>query len=91
MSGGHFDYVYHKVRAGLEDVTQDEEVKRRWPHVTAALNRLSESLSETLREIEWDLSGDSHIEHDSVFEQEFFRKMYTALWPNPSAGSGPGM
>jgi len=70
MSGGHWDYVQQRIQNDLETVAQDPEVQQRWPMLAQMLGELSESLYETLRAMDWDLSYDSPIPDDTAFDQQ---------------------
>lgn len=68
MSGGHLQYVGARLRADLESIAEDERIVERWPRLAALLGSLAPILAEAEHEMDYDLSGDSGIVDDPVFE-----------------------
>ena len=68
MSGGHFDYVGARIRDGLEEIANNEEVQTRFPQLAIRLRDLASVLYDLEHDLDWDLSGDTGIENDAEFE-----------------------
>lgn len=79
MSGGHFDHIQYRVEEGLGEFGRNSDVRERWPKLAKALRRLSNVVGEVLHDIDWDLAGDSLIDHDADFEAESIRKLLEAI------------
>ena len=73
MGGGYWDHVGVRIDSYLEMIAEDEEVKVRWPCTAAVLTSLGSTLRALEHEMDWDLSGDRHIEDDAVWDD-------AALW-----------
>jgi len=78
MSGGRWDYVGSRIRTGLEEIAQSEEVKERWPRLAEALDRLGQVLYMVEHDMDWDLSADSYIDDDPAFEKAALGKLLDA-------------
>jgi len=75
MSGGHWDYCQHMIRYNLEGISEDPEVKERFPLLAKKLSKLATILDSIIHDLDWDLSGDSEIENDMDFELESLGKL----------------
>lgn len=75
MSGGHWDYNHDIIEDELFKVAQDFEVIRRFPKLGSVLASLAVSLSEIVKEIDWDISGDASIDDDKRFQDESIKKL----------------
>ena len=69
MSGGHWHYVQHRIQDELQSIASDEEVVKRFPRLAHYLSDLAERLHGVIHDLDWDLSGDTHISNDLEFEQ----------------------
>lgn len=78
MSGGHWNYVGSKIRDSLEYISDDENVKERFPNIAQLLDNLGDILYYAEHDLDWDLSGDSHIPDDVVFEETVVTKVLIA-------------
>lgn len=70
VSGGHWDYLSHRIQEALEQVAADEFVKRRWPKVGTLLNELAPILAQIEHDMDWDICSDSSIPDDAKWEAE---------------------
>ena len=75
MSGGHFNYCQYQMEACLDEVANDEEVRRRWPRLAQRMEDLGITFGEIIHDIDWAFSGDSSIQDDHVFETESIKKI----------------
>jgi len=75
VSGGHWDYKQHEVDYLLEQVTEDAEVKRRWPKTAARLTQLRVALASILHDMDWDFCGDASIPDDAAFDADAVNKL----------------
>ena len=73
MSGGHWNYSGYRIQDELRIIAEDEQAGSRWPRLMAAFRYLGDALYNLEREMDYDLSSDSHIDDDRVFEEQ-------ALW-----------
>ncbi len=75
MSGGHFNYSGNKIWDMLNEIGTDVAVCKRFPTVARVCRDLGDLLNLTEGVIDWDLSGDSSIDDDRKFDQEFIAKL----------------
>jgi hypothetical protein len=75
MSGGHWDYSQFTIEEKLREVGEDEEVAKRFPPTAKIFLEFGELLGKTVHALDWDLSGDSSVEHDELFSYDFIRKL----------------
>jgi hypothetical protein len=68
MSGGHWNYSQHTVNNFMKDFSGDTTVYSRFPDLAKTTHKLSLILDYVFHAIDWDLSGDSSIEDDFVYE-----------------------
>ena len=73
MSGGHWDSAGFKIQEGLLIIAEDEDVKTRWPAISEIFKGLSETIYRAEHDMDWDLSGDSHIPDDKKFDLKVAR------------------
>ena len=79
MSGGHWDYSGFRIQMALEDIAEDEEVKKRFPNLAKALDLLGDALYDMEHELDYDLSSDSHIEDDEKWEKDMLLRLEYTL------------
>lgn len=70
MSGGHFGYLGFKIQDALDTISTDPDVMERFPALAKILDELGPALYDIEHTIDWDFSGDSHIEDDRRWENE---------------------
>ncbi len=75
MSGSRFHYTQHQLTQILRDIVDDSEAQRRWPNLTKELTRLEPVLYKIIKDMDWDLSGDTQITDDKKFEKESILKL----------------
>lgn len=68
MSGGHWNYSHHTVNNFMKDFSGDTTVYSRFPDLAKTTHKLSLILDYVFHAIDWDLSGDSSIADDFVYE-----------------------
>lgn len=78
MSGGHFNYMEYQLSDALKGIGNDEEAMKRWPLLCRLLREMADVTFESLKEIDYDLSGDSRIKDDAVLELKFLRSVRDA-------------
>jgi hypothetical protein len=69
MSGGHWDYCGSRIRNELERIADDQQVTARWPLISQLFRNLATIVYDAEHEMDWDLSSDSHIADDKVFQR----------------------
>lgn len=80
MSGGNWDYVQGRIQNDLETVAnEDPAVMERWPRLRRALLSLSVSLYTLIKDMDWDLSGDSYIKDDETWEANALSILASAI------------
>ncbi len=79
MSGGHFNYAQSTMRDALVQVAEDAEVQRRWPNTARVFNTLAMILYEREHEMDCDLSSDTRIENDMVFDDAVVGEILEAV------------
>ena len=73
MSGGHWNYSGFRIQDELHTIAEDPDVQERFPALSTLLLALGDAIYKIEKEIDWDLSSDSHIPDDPAFEAQ-------ALW-----------
>jgi hypothetical protein len=71
MSGGHWQYSGARLGNALYEISEDPDVCTRWPAVGSLCAALAYALYGAERAMDWDLSGDAHIEDDGAFQDAF--------------------
>jgi len=75
MSGGSWNYKEHNIYAIIEDICDDERMKKKVPKLTKLIYRLGLELSTTLHDLDYDFAGDTEIEDFNKFENEAMDKL----------------
>jgi len=88
MSGGHWNYRRHMVQEHLDEVAMDGTVMKRFPKLAGVFSELSSVLYDAIRELDYDLSGDSRIDEDREWERSALKALQDALSADPSVGHG---
>ena len=70
MSGGHWDYSGARMRVALQDIAMDKDVQQRWPRIAALFDGLGSILYDAEQDMDWDLSADSVIPDDALFDNQ---------------------
>ncbi len=68
MSGGHWDYSGSRLQDTLNTIAEDGAVQKRFPHLARTLRSIGDTLYQVEHDIDWDLSHDTPIHNDKVFE-----------------------
>ena len=79
MSGGHWNYSGFRIQDALVEISEDEEVKSRWPLIAGLFTDLGQFLHEIEHDMDWDLSSDSVIPDDTKFDKESVGKLLEAV------------
>ena len=69
MSGGHWEYKQYEVAELLKEIGHDKNIQKRFPSLAKFYLKLSVFLGENLYKLDWDLSGDTTIPSDKLFEE----------------------
>lgn len=88
MSGGHWNYAGSRIENELLEIANDEAVIRRWPHLAALLANLAPELNRCEHDMDWDLSCDSIIKDDRVWERERLSALAAVLLRSPAGEPG---
>ena len=82
MSGGHWQYAGGPIRDALFMLSEDSDLNVRWPRLAPLFASLAVAIYDAEREMDWDLSSDSHIDDDVAFED---RVILSVLVPTMEA------
>lgn len=66
--GGRWGLTPIEIRAKIEDVAMDCDLKERWPRTSQLLDQLAEILFETIDDMDLALSGVGGTVHDGALE-----------------------
>jgi len=75
MSGGHWNYSGYNIESMLNRIGNDEEVTKRFPKLSGIFIRLGSTLCTTEQTLDYDLSGDTKIRNDTIFENEVIKEL----------------
>lgn len=75
MSGGHWQYLGHRIESDLLMVAEDPDVQARWPHIGVAIATFAKWFRDVEHEMDYDLSGDTKITPDAAFDMGQFGKL----------------
>lgn len=68
MSGGHWEYKGTRIQFDLEDIANDESLKKYWPNIGRVLAFLAEWIYDTEHDMDWHLSADHFIKDNEKWE-----------------------
>lgn len=71
MSGGHWNHVGFRLQDELDTIAADPYVREHWLRIALMLERLGPLLYDLEHEMDYHLSGDSHIPDGPAFEEQF--------------------
>ena len=79
MSGGHWNYNQYKLEDYLKEVGLDGEIINRFPKIAQVFTGFGKALGKIMKDLDWDLSGDSSIKNDKEFEFNAIRELGIVL------------
>lgn len=79
MSGGHWEYRGRNIEYDLGEMANDDDVRRRWPLISAAMGAVAAFVGAAEHEMDWDLSGDTEIKDDATFDRRHFATLLDDL------------
>ena len=77
MSGGHWNYDGERIRDAMETIAFD--TSEQWPTVSQMFATLADVLSKAEHDMDWHLSGDTHIEDHAAFDKKTAGYILTEL------------
>ena len=75
MSGGHWNYVQYKIGDELRNIGGSGDVILRFPKLAQIYRDFGSLLESNIKELDWDLSGDTIIKDDLEFEKKFIEDL----------------
>jgi hypothetical protein len=75
MSGGHWEFVQHKISEGLAWIAEDHVVIERWPLTAQLFHALNAAITDIVHDMDWDICGDEPIEDDDMFDRRAFNSV----------------
>ncbi len=79
MSGGHWNFSEYDIENIFYCIGKDGEIIKRFPELSKVFIQLGDVLRDMKHDLDWDLSGDSHIKDDIEFEQVSINKLREIL------------
>lgn len=79
MSGGHWNHEEYKIQELLERVGTDTAIRERFPSLAIELQAMGSLLTKIVRDLDYDISGDTSIKDDAAFEREALRSLGSPL------------